>query len=154
MTWIAEAFPISMRRYHEALESFSSCGVLPNFDRCHQGTEISQAQIGQFQTGTATVADVEGKLGMPQKSGPMPNGGTALDYILLDEKPNGASFVPLARLAAGAMDVHEARVEFQFDTSGHLVIVSTDQRDMVCPHAACGADQMNQPWTHSATQGD
>src|SRR5580698_5858533 len=119
-----------------------------------KGTEVSQTQISQFQTGTATVMDVEGKLGMPQKSGPTPSGGTALDYILLNESPNTASFVPLARLAAGAMNLHEVRVEFQFDGAGHLASVKTDQRDLVCPHAACGPDQMNQPWTPSPTQGD
>jgi hypothetical protein len=119
-----------------------------------KGTKVSQAQISQFQIGAAAVLDVEGKLGMPQKSGPTPDGGTALDYILLDESPNAASFVPLARLAAGAMELHEVRVEFQFDAAGHLAAVKTDQRDLVCPHKACGPDQMNQPWTPSPTQGD
>jgi hypothetical protein len=119
-----------------------------------KGTEVAQTQISQFQIGAATMTDVQGRLGMPQKSGPMPNGGTALDYNLLDESPNGASFVPLARLAAGAMNVHEVRVEFQFDAAGHLAAVRTDQRDLVCPHAACGQNQMDQPWTPSPTQGD
>jgi hypothetical protein len=119
-----------------------------------KGTEVSQAEISQFQTGTATVTDVEGKLGMPQRSGPTPGGGTAIDYILLDEKANGAAYVPLVRLAAGAMNVHEVRVEFQFDTGGHLTAVSTGQRDMVCPHAACGPEQMSQPWSPSTAQGD
>lgn len=119
-----------------------------------KGTQVSQAQIGQFQIGAATVTEIEGKLGMPQRSGPMPNGGTAIDYILLDELPNAAAFVPLARLAAGAMNLHEVRVEFQFDTAGRLAAAKTDQRDLICPHAACGPDQMNQPWKPSPTQGD
>jgi hypothetical protein len=128
------------------------CSLL--FMAATKGTEVSQTQIGQFPTGTATVMDVEGKLGMPQKSGPTPNGGTALDYILLDESPNAAAFVPLARLAAGAMNLHEVRVEFQFDGTAHLMAVRTDQRDLVCPHPACGPDQMSQPWTPSPTEGD
>jgi hypothetical protein len=134
------------------VSAIAVCSLL--FIAATKETEVSQAQIGQFQIGAASVTDVEGKLGMPQKSGPMPNGGTSLDYNLLDESPNGASFVPLARLAAGAMNLHEVRVEFQFDTAGHLAAVRTDQRDLVCPHAACGPDQMNQPWTLSPTQGD
>jgi hypothetical protein len=134
------------------VSAIAVCSLL--FIAATKGTQVSQAQIGQFQTGTATVLDVENKLGMPQKSGPMPDGGTALDYILLDESPNAAAFVPLARLAAGAMDLHEVRVEFQFDAGGHLAAVRTDQRDLVCPHKACGPDQMNQPWTPSSTQGD
>ena len=119
-----------------------------------KGTEVTQEQIGQFQIGTASVLDIESKLGQPQRSGPTPDGGTAVDYILMDEAPNGASFVPFARLAAGAMNLHEVRVEFQFDPAGHLALVKTDQRDLVCPHKACGQDQMNQPWTPSPTQGD
>jgi hypothetical protein len=37
---------------------------------------------------------------------------------------------------------------------GHLANVLTRQRDVVCPHAACGPQQLNQPWMPSATQGD
>jgi hypothetical protein len=119
-----------------------------------RGTEVTQAQIAAFQTGVANITDVEGKLGMPTRTGPSGSGGTALDYILLDEAPNAASAVPFARLAAGAMNLHETRVEFQFDAAGRLAAVQTSTRDLVCPHRACGADQMNQPWTPSPTQGD
>ena len=48
------------------------------------------------------------------------------------------------------MNVRETRVEFQFDPSGHLAAVESGERDMVCPHAACPADQMNKPWTPTA----
>lgn len=119
-----------------------------------KGTEVSAAQIAQFQVGAASVNDVENKLGMPQKSGPAPGGGTAVDYILLDELPNAASAVPFAREVAGAMNLHEVRVEFQFDAGGRLAAVQTSQRDLVCPHHACGPDQMSQPWAPSPTQGD
>lgn len=119
-----------------------------------KGTEVTAAQIDQFQKGVATVTDVENKLGIPQKSGPAPSGGTAADYILLDETANTAANIPFARLVAGAMDVHEVKVEFQFNSSGHLSDVQTSQRDLVCPHRVCGADQLNQPWTPSPTQGD
>jgi hypothetical protein len=119
-----------------------------------KGTEVSSAQIAQFQVGAATVTDVENRLGMPQRSGPSPSGGTAIDYILFDESPNAASAVPFARLAAGAMNVHETRVEFQFDGQGHLSGVQTSTRDLVCPHAACGQTQMSQPWTPSTAEGD
>jgi len=119
-----------------------------------KGTEVTAAQIGQFAVGTATVLDVENRLGTPQRSGPAATGGTALDYILLDESANAASYVPLARLVAGAMNLHETRVEFQFDAAGHLAAVQTSQRDLVCPHRVCGADQFSQPWAPVATQGD
>ena len=119
-----------------------------------KGTQVTAAQIGQFAVGTATVLDVENKLGMPQRSGPAATGGTALDYILMDESANAASYVPVARLVAGAMNLHETRVEFQFDASGHLAAVVTSQRDLVCPHKICGAGQLSQPWTPVATQGD
>jgi hypothetical protein len=119
-----------------------------------RGTEVSQAQIAQFQPGVATLSDVEAKLGAPTKTGPSSGGGTAVDYILLDETPNAASAVPFARLAAGAMNLHESRVEFQFDASSHLVAVATSTRDLVCPHRACTADQLSQPWTPSPTEGD
>ena len=119
-----------------------------------KGTEVTAAQIGQFTVGTATVLDVENKLGMPQRSGPAATGGTALDYILLDESANAASYVPLVRQVAGAMNLHETRVEFQFDAAGHLAAVQTSQRDLVCPHRVCGADQFSQPWTPISTQGD
>ena len=83
------------------VSAIALCSLL--FIAATKGTEVSQAQIGQFQIGTANVLDVEGKLGQPQRSGPTSDGGTALDYILMDESPNAASFVPLARLAAGAI---------------------------------------------------
>ena len=119
-----------------------------------KGTEVTAAQIGQFPVGTATVLDVENKLGMPQRSGPAAAGGTALDYILMDESANTASSIPIARLVAGAMNLHETRVEFQFDAAGHLAAVQTSQRDLVCPHKVCGADQLSQPWTPVPAQGD
>jgi hypothetical protein len=119
-----------------------------------KGTEVTAAQIGQLPVGTATVLDVESKLGMPQRSGPAATGGTALDYILLDESANAASYVPLARLVAGAMNLHETRVEFQFDAAGHLAAVQTSQRDLICPHRVCGADQFSQPWIPVPAQGD
>lgn len=119
-----------------------------------KGTEVTAAQIGQFAVGTATVLDVEGKLGMPQRSGPGANGGTTLDYILMDESANAAASIPIARLVAGAMDLHEIRVEFQFDAAGRLATIQTSQRDLVCPHKVSGADQLSQPWTPLPTQGD
>ncbi|HKT53881.1 MAG TPA: hypothetical protein VJP88_05485 [Caulobacteraceae bacterium] len=119
-----------------------------------KGAEVSAAQIAQFRVGVATVTDVENKLGMPQKSGLAPGGGTAIDYLLLDESPNATSAVPFAREVAGAMNLHETRVEFQFDVQGHLATVQTSQRDIVCPHHACGPAQMSQPWIPSPTQGD
>ena len=57
-------------------------------------------------------------------------------------------------LVAGAMNLHETRVEFQFDAAGHLAAVQTSQRDLVCPHRVCGADQFSQPWIPVAAQGD
>jgi hypothetical protein len=111
-----------------------------------RGTEISQSQIDQFQKGTATISDVESRLGMPQRSRPSQNGGTLVDYILLDESANAASYLPFARLVAGAMYVHEVRTEFEFDSSGHLVSAQKGQRDMVCPHRTCPPDEMNRPF--------
>jgi hypothetical protein len=114
---------------------------------CMAGTRetvVTQAQIDQFQKGTATLGDVEGKLGMPQKTHPLDNGDTAIDYILLEEQANTASFIPGARLVAGGMNVHEIRVEFEFDTSSHLVGAVTNQRDMVCIHKNCPTDST--PW--------
>lgn len=119
-----------------------------------RGTEVSQAQIAQFQTGVATIMDVETKLGMPQKTIQLDNGDTAADYILLQESANGASYVPIVRLAAGAMNVHEVKVEFEFDKAGHLVSVQTSQRDLVCPHRVCSDEVKSQPWTPSPTPGD
>ena len=116
-----------------------------------RGTEVTQSQIDQFQKGTATVADVEGKIGLPQKTLSMDNGDTAVDYILLDESPNAASFVPGARLVAGGMNVHEVRTEFEFDKSGHLVGVTVNQRDMECLHKNCPTDTTpRQPGTAPA----
>ena len=115
---------------------------------------MTAAQISQFQVGVATVLDVEGKLGMPQRSGPTSDGGTALDYILMNESANAAAYVPLVRQVAGAMNLHETRVEFQFDGQSHLVAVQTSQRDLVCPHRICSADELKQPWTTLQTQGD
>ena len=91
---------------------------------------------------------------MPQRSGPTADGGTALDYILMDESANAAAFVPLARLVAVAMNLHEMRVEFRFDGQSHLIVAQTSQRDLVCPHKICSADQLAQPWTPLQTQGD
>lgn len=119
-----------------------------------KGTEVTQAEISQFQAGVATIGDVEAKLGMPQRSGPFGNGGTTADYILMQESANAASYVPFARLVAGAMNLHETRVEFQFDAAGHLAAVQTSTRDLVCPHRVCGPDQLSQPWAPSQTQGD
>jgi hypothetical protein len=119
-----------------------------------RGTEVSGPQIDQFQKGVSTIVDVETKLGMPQKTGPLANGDTAADYILLQESANGASYVPFARLAAGAMNVHEVRVEFEFNPAGHLVDVQTSQRDLVCPHRVCTDEQKSEPWTPAPAQGD
>lgn len=119
-----------------------------------KGTEVSQTEIGQFQTGVATIGDVESKLGTPQRSGPLASGGTTADYILMQESANAASYIPVARLVAGAMNLHETRVEFQFDSAGHLAAVQTSTRDLVCPHRVCGPDQLSQPWIPSQTQGD
>ena len=134
------------------VSAIASCWIL--LCAATKGTEVTAAQISQFQIGVATVLDVEGKLGMPQRSAPTSSGGTALDYILLDKSANAASYVPLARLAAGAMNLHETKVEFQFDGQNHLTAVQTSQRDLVCPHTACSADQLRQPWTPLPTQGD
>ena len=109
-----------------------------------RGTEVTEAQIDQFKPGVATVADVESKLGLPQKTRPLDNGKTAADYILLQEEANTASYIPLARLAAGGMNVHETRFEFTFDASGHLIGEETNQRDMVCIHKNCPTETT--PW--------
>ena len=109
-----------------------------------RGTEVTQAQIGQFKPGAASLADVESKLGLPQKTRPLDNGKTAVDYILLQEEANAASYVPLARLAAGGMNVHETRFEFTFDASGRLIGEETNQRDMVCIHKNCPTETT--PW--------
>jgi outer membrane protein assembly factor BamE (lipoprotein component of BamABCDE complex) len=109
-----------------------------------RGTVVTQAQIDQFQKGTATMTDVESKLGMPQKTHPLDNGDTAVDYILLEEEANAASYIPGARLVAGGMNVHEVRVEFEFDKSSHLVGAVANQRDMVCIHKNCPTDTT--PW--------
>jgi hypothetical protein len=109
-----------------------------------RGTVVTQAQIDQFQKGTATITDVEGKLGMPQKTHPLDNGDTVVDYILLEEQANVASYIPGARLVAGGMNVHETRVEFEFDKASHLVGATTNQRDMVCIHKNCPTDTT--PW--------
>jgi hypothetical protein len=128
------------------------CGLL--MMAATRGTEVTQAQIAQFQTGVATIMDVESKLGLPQRTETLGDGDTAADYILMQESANAASAVPFARLAAGAMNVHEIRVEFEFDTSGHLVGVQTAQRDLVCPHAACPGSELSKPWTPVSTPGD
>jgi hypothetical protein len=109
-----------------------------------RGTVVTQAHIDQFRKGAATLTDVEGKLGMPQKTHPTDNGDTAIDYILLEEEANAASYIPGARLVAGGMNVHEIRVEFEFDNSNHLVNVTTNQRDMVCIHKNCPTEST--PW--------
>ncbi|MGD0190928.1 MAG: hypothetical protein ABSD74_09330 [Rhizomicrobium sp.] len=109
-----------------------------------RGTVVTQAQIDQFRKGISTLGDVEGKLGMPQKTHPADNGNTAIDYILLEEEANTASYIPGARLVAGGMNVHEIRVEFEFDASSKLVGVTTDQRDMVCIHKNCPTETT--PW--------
>jgi hypothetical protein len=38
------------------------------------------------------------------------------------------------------MNVHETRVEFEFDKSSHLVGTVTNQRGMVCIHKNCPTD--------------
>ena len=57
-----------------------ACGLLLTAGT--RGTEVSQAQMDQFQKGVATIMDVEGKLGMPQRTRQVDNGDTAADYIL------------------------------------------------------------------------
>jgi hypothetical protein len=129
-------------------------GCLVLLTAASRGTEVNLSQINQFQKGVTTIMDVETKLGRPQRTGPMDNGDTALDYILAETSANAASYVPFARLIAGAMYVHETRVEFEFDASGHLANVQTSQRDMVCPHRVCTDEARKEPWSPAPAQGD
>jgi len=72
----------------------------------------------------------------------------------MDEKSANAH--PRSRLPAGGRRHEPARNtgEFQFDAAGHLLAVQTSQRDLVCPHKVCSADQLSQPWTPVPAQGD
>ena len=128
------------------ISAILSCAVLCMAGT--RGTVVTQSRIDQFRKGAATLTDVEGKLGMPQKTHPMDNGDTAVDYILLEEEANTASYIPGARLVAGGMNVHEIRVEFEFDASSHLVGVTTNRRDMVCIHKNCPTGTT--PWQPAA----
>jgi len=105
-----------------------------------RGTKVEQSQIDQFQKGVATEADVEAKLGKPQSIGQTANGDKTLTYVYAKGSPNAASFIPVARWAAGNAKWHSTKVVFEFDATGHLLNTESSQSDTDCTLAGkCNA---------------
>jgi outer membrane protein assembly factor BamE (lipoprotein component of BamABCDE complex) len=93
---------------------------------CASGTQVSDEQRTQFQTGTTTKAQVEAALGAPDKTATLVGGGTRdiYEYHSGDSRP--IDYVPLLALAVGGHWAHTTTVDFDFDTRG--VLVASDSR--------------------------
>jgi hypothetical protein len=88
---------------------------------CTSGTQVTDEQRGQFQTGVTTKAQVEAALGAPDKTATLVGGGTRdiYEYHSGDSRP--IDYVPLLALVAGGGWQHTTTVDFDFNTQGVLV---------------------------------
>lgn len=93
------------------------------------GTQVEQSQVDQFQRGVTTPVDVQARLGAPQETGHKDNGDTTLSYVYVKGTPKAATFIPVVGIFAGGTDMHQTRVTFEFDPSGHLLTVESAQGD-------------------------
>ena len=93
---------------------------------CASGTQVSDEQHSQFQTGTTTRAQVEAALGAPDKTATLVGGGTRdiYEYHSGDSRP--IDYFPLLALVAGGHWAHTTTVNFDFNTQG--VLVATDSK--------------------------
>ena len=102
------------------------------------GTQVDQAQIDQFQKGVATVADVEAKLGQPQKTARNPDGGLTVTYTGTSATGNAQSYVGGARWAKGSETTITTRnVAFAFDSRGKLVDARATESSLKCKFGEC-----------------
>jgi len=101
------------------------------------GTVVDQAQIDQFQTGVATLADVKAKLGEPQQSAQKPDGGTTLTYLHRERTSNTTSYVPVARWAGGQVTIKTTSVAFDFDPAGKLLASKKSESSFDCQLGKC-----------------
>jgi outer membrane protein assembly factor BamE (lipoprotein component of BamABCDE complex) len=91
---------------------------------CTSGTQVSEEQRSQFQTGTTTKAQVEAALGAPDKTATLVGGGTRDIYAYHSGDSRPIDYVPLLALVAGGGWQHTTTVDFDFNTQG--VLVATD----------------------------
>ena len=101
------------------------------------GTAVDQAQIDQFRTGVATVADVKAKLGEPQQSAQRTDGGTTLTYTHRERTSNATSYVPLARWAGGQVTIKTTSVAFDFGPAGKLLGSNKSESSLDCQLGKC-----------------
>ena len=93
---------------------------------CASGTEVSDDQRNQFQTGTTTRAQVEAALGAPDRTASLVGGGTRDIYEYHSGNWRPVDYVPLLALATGTHWAHTTTVDFDFNTQG--VLVATDSK--------------------------
>jgi outer membrane protein assembly factor BamE (lipoprotein component of BamABCDE complex) len=96
---------------------------------CTSGTQVSDNDRAQFQTGVTTKAQVEAALGAPDQTATLVGGGTRDVYAYHSGDSRPIDYVPLLALVAGGGWQHTTTVNFDFNTQGVLVASdSTRQR--------------------------
>lgn len=93
---------------------------------------VTADDVAQFSVGTATLEDIEAKLGKPQSITHNADGTEAVIYIATSTKVKGATFIPYVGLFAGGAksEVHSAT--FTFDAGGVLRSTSSTNTETNC----------------------
>lgn len=93
---------------------------------------VTADDVALFKVGTATIDDVEAKLGKPQSIAHNSDGTEAVIYLATSTKVKGATFIPYIGLFAGGAksEVHSAT--FTFDASGVLKSTSSTDTSTSC----------------------
>lgn len=98
---------------------------------------VTADDVAQFKVGTATVQDVEGRLGKPQGTATNSDGTATITYVSAKSHVKGASFIPLVGLFAGGATASTSATVFTFGPDGLLKATSTNTSNVDCGVGSC-----------------
>lgn len=94
--------------------------------------KVTADDAAQFKVGTATLSEIEHKLGKPQATTTNSDGTVVITYVSLRTHVKGATFVPVVGLFAGGASAQMDTVAFTFGPDGVLKSTSTSATDEHC----------------------
>jgi outer membrane protein assembly factor BamE (lipoprotein component of BamABCDE complex) len=87
----------------------------------HSGKQVRPTQLGGFQKGVTTEAEVIRALGAPNTSTMNSDGEKTITYAFAQYKIRGSTFIPIVGLFTGGSDVKTNSTIFMFDKDGKML---------------------------------
>lgn len=89
------------------------------------GTQINESQIAEFVPGKTTVADVVGKLGVPNQTVTGPDGTKTLVYSYVQVQTRPETLIPVVGAFIGGADVKTSVAVLRFSRRGVFIDSAT-----------------------------